>query len=66
MLRDGTSEIEAKDGLVKLDRNRCKTIKCITIPYPNDSQIIMDSWLVSYCTHAPTETAKSLTPLLKV
>ena len=32
----------------------------------NDSQIIMGSWLVSFCTDAPTENAKSLTPLLEV
>ena len=52
-----------KEGLVKVDRNRCRKKECITIPYSNDNQIVTDGWLVSSSTDVPTKNAKSLTPL---
>ena len=54
-----------KDGLVKLDRNRCRKIEYITIPYSNDSQNVKHGCLVSASTDVPTTNAKSLTPLLE-
>jgi hypothetical protein len=56
----------AKEGLVKLDRNRHWKVECTTLPYSNDSQNIMDGWLVSSSTGMPTKNAKPLTSLLEV
>ena len=57
--------IVAKDGLVRLDRNRCRKIECVTIPYTNDSQSITHCWPVSSCTVVYTKKAKLLTPILE-
>ena len=38
-------EMEVKDELVKLDRNRFRKIECITNPYFNDSHNITYGWL---------------------
>ena len=62
----GGREIEVKEKLVKLNRNRCEKIEYITNPYTNDSQSTMDGWLVSSCTDVPTQNAKSLTPIIEV
>ena len=35
------NEIEANKGYVKLKRNRCRKIECITIPYSNDSKWLL-------------------------
>ena len=51
---------------MKLNRDRCRRIEYITIPYSNDSQSITYGWLVFYSTDVPTQNAKSLTPLLDV
>ena len=54
----GDSEREKKEGLLKLDRNRCRKIECITTPYSNNSQSIIDGWLVSSSTNASTKNCK--------
>ena len=47
------------------DRDRCRKIEDITIPYSNFSQSIKDSWVVSFSANVPTTNAKSLTPLYR-
>ena len=51
---------------MKLNRDRCRRIEYITIPYSNDSHNITYGWLVSSSADVPTQNAKSLTPLLEV
>ena len=46
--------------------NKRRKIEWITIPYSNDSQNIMDGWLVSSSTGVPTKNAKLLTPILEI
>ena len=57
------SKIEAKEGLVKLDRKSCKKTDLITIPYSNDSQNVRHGWLVSCFTGVPKKNAKLLAPM---
>ena len=47
-------ETEVKDESVKLDRDSCRKIECITIPFSNDSQTNNHGWLVSSSADVPT------------
>ena len=60
------SEGTAKEGLVKLDRERYRKGVYNTIPYSNDRETYKDSWLVFSSTGIPTKNAISLAPLLTV
>ena len=57
---------QVKEGLVKLDRKRCRKKECITIPSSNDSKTFTDCWPVSSCSVVPTKSAKSWTPPLEI
>ena len=49
---------------MKLHRNRCKNIECITITYSNDRQNKADGWLVSSCTDVSTKNSKIVGDLI--
>ena len=56
----------AKEGLVKQDREMCRKVEYITVPYSNFCLNIKSGWLLSSSTDLPTKKAKSLIPLLGV
>ena len=47
------------------DRDRCREISCVAIPYSNTSQSATHSLFVPSCTLVPTKNAKSLTPIFR-
>ena len=62
----GDAEIEARQGLVKQDRDRCSEIHYINIPYSNCSKSIKSSCSVSFSTHVSIINANPMTLILEL
>ena len=45
--------IYVKEGLVMVDRERCRKTEYFTIPHSNNSRNKANDWLVSSCTDGP-------------